>query len=71
MLVFNIFLVKTATATRDSCYRLDVEKNSPEQKLECAWPGTQNVILSPSFLRGSASSTPVFAEMGKTVKSSH
>jgi hypothetical protein len=29
------------------------------------------VILSPSFLRGSASSTPVFAEMGKTVKSSH
>ena len=32
MLVFNIFLVKTATATRDSCYRLDVENNSPEQK---------------------------------------
>ena len=37
MLVFNIFLVKTATATRDSCYRLDVENNSPEQKLECAF----------------------------------
>ena len=64
-LVFNIFLELTFTATRDSCYQLDVEKSWQKRKLE------SNIYLHAMWTQNATNSTPLYARSTATVNMSN
>ena len=65
MLAFSIFLELTVTATRDSCYQLDVEKSWQKRKLE------SNIYLHAMWTQNATNSTSLYARSTATVNMSN